>query len=121
MPTGRVFVDGKGVGDVEDLVLRDRMNLSKDGTVIVVASINRSSGEIISGIDIFSKGLINDDEESDLLTEAKKAVQEHLDKLSIEIRTDWSEAEAEIRKVLKKFFKKSLGRWPVIIPVVIEM
>ena len=121
VPTGRVFVDGKGVGDVEDLVLRDRMNLSKDGTVIVVASINRTSGEIISGIDIFSKGLINDDEESDLLTEAKKAVQEHLDKLSIEIRTDWSEAEAEIRKVLKKFFKKSLGRWPVIIPVVIEM
>lgn len=121
VPTGRVFVDGKGVGDVEEIVLRDRMNLSKDGTVILVASINRSSGEIISGIDIFSKGLINDDEEADLLTEAKKAVLEHLDKLSIEIKTDWTEAEAEISKALKKFFKKSLGRWPVIIPVVIEL
>jgi len=121
VPTGRVFVDGKGVGDVEEIVLRDRMNLSKDGTVILVASINRSSGEFISGIDIFSKGLINEDEEADLLTEAKVAVQEHLAQLSIEIKTDWTEAEAEIRKALKKFFKKSLGRWPVIIPVVIEL
>lgn len=121
VPTGRVFVDGKGVGDVEELVLRDRMNLSKDGTVIIVVSINRSSGEILSGIEIFSKGLINEDEEAGLLIEAKVAVQEHLDPLSIEIKTDWTEAEAEIRKALKKFFKKSLGRWPVIIPVVIEM
>ena len=121
VPTGRVFVDGKGVGDVEELVLRDRLNLSKDGTVILVASINRSSGEIISGIEIFSKGLISGNEEADLLTDAKAAVQEHLDQLSIEIKTDWTETEAEIRKALKKFFKKSLGRWPVIIPVVIEI
>ncbi|MDT8316835.1 MAG: ribonuclease J [bacterium] len=121
VPTGRVFVDGKGVGDVEEIVLRDRVNLSKDGTVILVASINRSSGEIISGIDIFSKGLISEDEEAELLTEAKMAVQKHLDQLSLEIKTDWTEAEAEIRKSLKRFFKKSLDRWPVIIPVVIEL
>lgn len=119
--TGRVFVDGKGVGDVRDLVLRDRLHLSKDGMVVAVVAVDHLSGEMISDIEMFSKGFIHGDEESLILEEAKKAVNAYLAEARSDLKTDWAEMEAEIGKALKRFFKKKVARRPVIIPVVMEM
>jgi len=119
--TGRVFVDGKGVGDVHDLVLRDRLHLANDGMVIAVVAVNHTSGEIINNIEMFSKGFTHDDEESKILEEARVTLKRYLEEACSELKTDWSEMEAEIRVLLKRFFKKRIQRRPVIIPVIMEM
>jgi ribonuclease J len=119
--TGRVFVDGKGVGDVKDLVLRDRMHLAEDGMVLSVVSVNNESGDIISGIEMFSVGFIHEDEEGRMLDDAKAVLSAWLAEACSELKTDWTEMEAETKRVLKRFFKKKTGRRPVIIPVIMEL
>lgn len=119
--TGRVYVDGTGVGDVKDLVLRDRLHLAEDGIVLCVVSLNNESGDIISGIEMFSIGFIHEDEEPDMLDDAKQVLFAWLAEACRELKTDWTEMEAETKKVLKRFFKKRTGRRPVIIPVIMEL
>lgn len=121
VPFGRIFVDGKGVGDVKDMVLRDRMHLSKGGLVMALLAIDHASGEITSELEIFSKGFIDEGEEEQIINEAKREVSSYLDELTVEVKKEWSEIEAEIGRVLKRFFKKRMARRPVIIPVVMEM
>lgn len=121
VPFGRVFVDGKGVGDVKDIVLRDRMHLSKGGIVMALLAIDHASGEIISDLDIFTKGFIDEDEEEQIIAEARFEVSAYLNELTVEAKREWSEVEAEIGRVLKRFFKKRMARRPVIVPVVMEM
>ena len=118
---GKVFVDGKGVGDVEDLVLRDRRQLSEDGMVIPVMVINERTGEVVSGPDIISRGVLFEEKMGKVLQQAKKVIKDALDGVSIESKTDELEVENEIRRALKRFFRKEMNRRPVIIPVIIEM
>jgi ribonuclease J len=118
---GKVFVDGKGVGDVEDLVLRDRRQLSEDGMVIPVMVINERTGEVVSGPDIISRGVLFEKKMGEVLQQAKKVIKEALDGVSIESKTDELEVENVIRRALKRFFRKEMNRRPVIIPVIIEM
>lgn len=119
--TGRVYVDGKGVGDVGDLVLRDRLHLSKDGIVVLVMAINYTTGELVNDIEIFTRGFIHGDEENEIVEGAKKEVLRLLGESTREQKTDWAEIEAETGKALKRYFKKKLARRPVIIPVVMEV
>lgn len=119
--SGRVFVDGKGVGDVRDMVLRDRLHLSNDGMVIAVVTIDRTSGDIMGEPELFSKGFLHDEREEEVLKKAKKAVIAFLDETCRDVRIEGAELEAEIMKVMKRFFKKELARRPVVIPLVIEM
>ncbi|MEJ2067316.1 MAG: ribonuclease J [Deltaproteobacteria bacterium] len=118
---GKVFVDGKGVGDVEDLVLRDRRQLSEDGMVIPVMVINERTGEVVSGPDIISRGVLFEEKMAEVLQQAKKVIKEALEGVSLESKTDELEVENEIRRALKRFFRKEMNRRPVIIPVIIEM
>jgi ribonuclease J len=118
---GKVFVDGKGVGDVEDLVLRDRKQLSEDGMVIPVMVINERTGEVVSGPDIISRGVLFEEKMGEVLQQAKKVIKEALEGVSIESKTDELEVENVIRRALKRFFRKEMNRRPVIIPVIIEM
>lgn len=118
--TGRVFIDGKGVGDVKDLVLRDRLHLAEDGMVLSVVSVNSESGDIINSIELFSVGFIHKEEEAKLLEEAKTMLLTLLDEACSALKTDWTEMEAETVKVLRRFFKKKTGRRPFIIPVILE-
>lgn len=119
--TGRVFVDGKGVGDVGNVVLKDRKHLSEDGMVVVIIGINQSSGEIIYGPDIVSRGFVFEDESQQYLDEAKKVVLDTLALVNAEVMTDWSEVKLEVRRVLRRFFNKTIERRPVILPLVLEM
>jgi ribonuclease J len=119
--TGRVFVDGKGVGDVGNMVLKDRKHLSEDGMVVVIIGINQGTGEIIYGPDIVSRGFVFEDESQQFLDEAKKIVVDALALVNTEVRADWSEVKQEVRAVLRRFFKKTIERRPVILPLILEM
>lgn len=119
--TGRVFVDGKGVGDVGNMVLKDRKHLAHDGMVVVIIGINQVSGEIIYGPDIVSRGFVFEDESQEYLDEAKKTVLDTLALVNTEVLTDWSEVKLEVRRVLRRFFNKTLERRPVILPLIMEM
>ena len=119
--TGRVFVDGKGVGDVGTVVLKDRKHLSEDGMVVVIIGLNHSSGEIIHGPDIVSRGFVFEDESQEYLESARKIVVEALDDLNAEMRCDSEEVKTAVRQALRRFFKKTIERRPVILPVVLEM
>ena len=117
---GRVFVDGKGIGDVEDVVLRDRRHLSSDGLVVAILALDRHSGEIIAGPDLISRGFIEEGGQ-DYLQRAKGVVLEALQQITPESRTDSLEVKEEVRKALKRYFAKTLERRPVIVPFVMEM
>ena len=118
---GKVFVDGKSVGDVEDVVLRDRKQLSEDGMVIPVMVINERTGEIVSGPDIISRGVFFEEKMGRILEQAKEVVKNALEGFSIESKADDLAVENEVRRALKRFFRKEINRRPVIIPVIIEM
>ncbi len=118
---GRVFVDGKGIGDVEDVVLRDRRHLSSDGLVLVVLAIDQHSGELISGPDVISRGFVPEEGGQEYLERAKSVVTETLRQISVEARGDSMEVKEQVRKTLKRFFAKTLERRPVIIPFIMEM
>lgn len=119
--TGRVFVDGKGVGDVGDLVLHDRRQLAETGMMICILMIDRTSGEIVRGPELISRGFIEEEETGSLLAEAKKAVLEAIGSFNLSTRTDMVEVQEEVRIALRRFFKKKLERKPVVIPVIMEV
>lgn len=119
--SGRVFVDGKGVGDVGNIVLKDRKHLSEDGMVVVIIGINQTSGAIIFGPDILSRGFVFEDESREYLAETRSVVVAALDELNTEMRCDNEEVNTVVRQVLRRFFKKSIERRPVILPMILEM
>ena len=119
--TGRVFVDGKGIGDVGEVVLKDRKHLSEDGMVVVIIAINQATGEVIYGPDIVSRGFVFEDESQQYLDEAKKVVLDTLALHNIEVRGDWGEVKQEVRRILRRFFNKTIERRPVILPLILEM
>jgi ribonuclease J len=120
--SGRVFVDGKGVGDVGGPVLRDRKHLAEDGRVIVSLVIDQEYRGILSGPDVFSRGFITEEMSSDIIHCAQCLILEIFDRYVEQgITPDTGEIQREIRKELKKFFVKILGRRPVIYPIIMEV
>ena len=117
---GKVFVDGKGVGDVGDIVIRDRRHLSEDGMVLAVMAIHQQTGELVAGPDFISRGLMGVEESEEVLEHAKKVVLETLNSMSRETRADPVELKEEVRKTLRRFFRKKLERHPVVLPYIIE-
>ncbi|MDY6909359.1 MAG: ribonuclease J [Thermodesulfobacteriota bacterium] len=120
--TGRVFVDGKGVGDVGDLVLRDRRHLSEDGMVIASLVLSKETLEILNGPDLISRGFILEETKPEILDGAKCVVLEVLDRfLSDSAVWDCADFQMEIRRELKRFFQRVLERRPFIYPIVVEI
>jgi ribonuclease J len=117
---GRVFVDGKGIGDVGDMVIRDRRHLSEDGMVLAVMAIHQQSGELVAGPDLISRGFMLAEESEEVLESAKRAVLAALGEMNRETRTDPEELKEEVRRVLRRFFRKKLERRPVVLPYIIE-
>jgi ribonuclease J len=118
---GRVFVDGKGVGDVEEVVLRDRRHLSQDGLVLAILGIHPTSGAVVAGPDLLSRGFVLEGAHQSLLQEARAAILAALEGISPEGRGDPVEVQESVRRTLKKFFDKRLNRRPMILPFVMEM
>ena len=119
--TGRVFVDGKGVGDVGEVVLKDRRHLAEDGMVTVILGINQHSGELIYGPEIISRGFVFEDESQEYLQQARYVLKEALDELNTETLADRDEVRQVVRQTLKRFFKKSIERRPMVLPFILEM
>ena len=119
--SGKVFVDGKGVGDVRDMVLKDRKHLSQDGLVIAVLALNEKTGEIIYGPDIITRGVVFEEESAELLENARNIVIEVLGNINVEAKTDWLEVKEELRRALRRYFNKTLERRPVILPLIVEI
>ncbi len=119
--SGRVFIDGKGIVEVEDIVLRDRRMLAKDGIVIVLLSVNKDRGEIISGPDIISKGFILEDTSGEIITEAKNILSDTINSLGREVVSDAPLLQAKIRSALKKYVRNTVGKRPMIMPIVVEV
>ncbi len=117
---GRVFVDGKGVGDVGDVVIRDRRHLSEDGMVLAVMAIHQQSGELVAGPDLISRGFMREEEGEEILEQARTVVLETVNGMSRETRADPLELKEEVRKALRRYFRKRLERHPVVLPYIIE-
>jgi len=120
VPAGRVFVDGKGVGDVGDTVLRDRQHLAQDGMVLVVIAFD-AAGTVVSGPDIISRGFAHLQEDDALFEEARRLILTVLEGCGVEEKTDWTLIKQRIRSVLRKFLQKTMERRPMILPVIIEV
>ncbi|CAG1066160.1 Ribonuclease J1 [uncultured bacterium] len=118
---GRVFVDGKGVGDVGEMVLKDRNHLAEGGMVLAVVAINNSTGEIVYGPEIVTRGLVLEEVSPGLIEQARNIVVETLGNINAEVKTEQLEVKEEVRRALRRFFNKTLERRPVILPVIIEI
>jgi ribonuclease J len=119
--TGRVFVDGKGVGDVEDVVIRDRIKLSTDGFVVVIVTVSNTTGELLSNPEIITKGLLYEEKSQKLLHEATMMVKNLINQSNIDLRTDSYEIKKKIRKAMNKFLYKKLMRNPMVLPIIMEI
>jgi ribonuclease J len=118
---GRVLVDGTGEGDVDVEVLRDRRHLSEDGFVVAVLAIHQQTGEVTSGPELITRGVLREEEGPEYLDDAKAAVLEKLREITPESRADLLEVEDEVRRVLKRYFSRTRGRRPLIVPHIFEL
>jgi ribonuclease J len=118
---GRLFVDGKGVGEVEGVVLKDRYHLSNDGMVIVVLAISQTNGEILYGPDLMTRGVVSESGSDTIMEDARRIVLTTWEEAGFEARKDPAEIRTDIRKALRRFFNKRLDRKPMIIPVLLEL
>lgn len=118
---GRVLVDGLGVGDVGNIVLRDRKQLSQDGIIIVVVTINKDTGAVMAGPDIVSRGFVYVRESEQLIEEAKEKVREALGICEERKITEWAAIKAQVRDVLSKFLYDMTRRRPMIMPIIMEV
>ncbi|MBW2016363.1 MAG: ribonuclease J [Deltaproteobacteria bacterium] len=119
--TGRVLVDGKGVGDVGELVLRDRRRLSGDGVVIALMAVDEHTGEIIYGPDILSRGFVFEDQGGFILERGKEIMVEALEEFERFAPVDWGELGSDIKRRLKRFFFKTIERRPLILPIIMPL
>jgi ribonuclease J len=118
---GRVLVDGLGIGDVGNIVLRDRKHLSQDGLMVVVVTISKDSEGLIAGPDIISRGFVYVRESEALMEEAKEIVIDILEECEEKNITDWATLKFKIRSGLKSFLYEKTKRKPMILPVIMEI
>lgn len=119
--SGNILVDGLGVGDVGNIVLRDRKHLSENGLIIAVITIDKNTGDIISGPDIVSRGFIYVRENVDLIDESKKIVNIALNKCRDANIKDWSSIKTMIKDDLNNFIYEKIKRSPMILPIIMEV
>ncbi len=118
---GKVMVDGLGIGDVGNIVLKDRQHLSQDGLIIVVLAMDAATGEIVSGPEIISRGFVYVRESENLMEEMKEIIRIELAKLEENHVTDWAVIKLTIKDTLKDFLAKKNRRNPMVLPIILEV
>ncbi len=121
VPVGAILVDGLGVGDVGNVVLRDRQHLAEDGIMIVVMALESHSDQLISGPDIVSRGFVYVRESDELLDEARLLVEEAVQDCLDRGKTDWGKLKGTVKDVLSDFVWKKTKRRPMILPIIMEV
>ena len=121
VPNGKVLVDGLGVGDVGNIVLRDRQHLSQDGLIVIVVAMDSSTGEIISEPDVVSRGFVYVRNSESLMDEAKCVLDDTMERLTDNNVTDWGKIKTEVKDALGDFVWKETKRRPMIIPIIMEV
>ena len=121
VPTGRIFVDGKGVGDIEETVLRDRQKLRSHGMVVVQTVLDKKTGKVLFGPEMISRGFVFEDPGQFILEDARCIVLEVIDDIESPSPVDAKGLEKEIRRRLKRFFYNVIERSPLIIPTIIAL
>ena len=116
-----VYVDGLGVGDVGNIVLRDRQSLSENGVIIVSLALERKTGKLMSGPDIISRGFVYVRESEDLMREMRKVAAKAIEKCEMKNHREWGQIKTEIRDSIDDYLWKKIKRSPVILPVIIEL
>ena len=121
VPSGRVMVDGLGVGDVGSIVLRDRKHLAQDGLIIVVIGIERTANLIVSGPDIISRGFVYVRESEELMEEARQILLDTLQHCSAQELKEWGTLKNKLRDVLSDYIYGKTKRSPMILPIIMEV
>ena len=121
VPAQGIFVDGLGVGDVGNIVLRDRQHLSQNGLFIVVVTLDRYNNMLLAGPDIVSRGFVYVRESEALMEESRNVVRDTLDRCNARNITDWTRIKTAIRDDLGGFIWKKMKRSPMILPIIMEV
>jgi len=121
VPSGRILIDGIGVGDVGNIVLRDRKNLAEDGIITVVIAIDRENKIIIAGPDIITRGFVYVRESEQLIRDIRGIVTRSVERCFNNNTTQWSEIKNTIRREIDSFVYTKMKRKPMILPVITEI
>ena len=121
VPNGRVLVDGLGVGDVGNIVLRDRQHLSQDGLIVIVLTMDSSTGEVVAGPDVISRGFVYVRESENLMDDVKSVVRHEIKKCEEKEIRDWSTIKSTVRENLRDYIFVKTKRNPMIIPIIMEV
>ncbi|WP_284703674.1 ribonuclease J [Clostridium swellfunianum] len=121
VPSGAVMVDGLGVGDVGNIVLRDRKHLAEDGILTVVATIEKEARSVLAGPDIITRGFVYVKESESLINETKELVRRELEKCMDEGITEWIVIKSNIKNAVGKFLYEKTKRRPLILPIIMEI
>lgn len=121
VPSGNVLIDGLGVGDVGNVVLRDRKHLAEDGLMIVVVAIRKDTGELVNAPDIVSRGFVYVRESEELMNGARETILNTLNKAISQNVRDWTGLKSSIRDALRSYLYEKTRRSPMILPVIIEV
>ena len=121
VPCGRVLVDGLGVGDVGNIVLRDRQHLSQDGLIVIVLTMDSSTGEVVAGPDVISRGFVYVRDSENLMDDVKSVVRHEIKKCEERGIRDWSTIKSAARENLRDYIFMKTKRNPMIIPIIMEV
>lgn len=121
VPVGDILVDGLGVGDVGNIVLRDRQHLAEDGILIVVLGLDSATDELVSGPDIVSRGFVYVRESDELMEEARRVINEAVEGCLSRGIADWGKLKSSIKDALGEFVWKKTKRRPMILPIIMEI
>ncbi len=117
---GRVYVDGLGVGDIGNIVIRDRKQLAEEGVLIVVITLDKQSGTVLSGPDLVSRGFVYVRDSSGMMQEATNRVKGVLNRCEARHITDWASIKTQVREALGKYLYEKTGRRPMVLPIIME-
>ncbi len=121
VPNGKVLVDGLGIGDVGNIVLRDRQHLSQDGLIIIVMTMDNQTGEIVSGPDVVSRGFVYVRESDNLMEEVKKVIRDEVRKCEQNHIRDWATIKSNVKDTLRDYIFDRTKRNPMILPIIMEV